>query len=267
MNQWHQIMAKCLNHGVKRDDRTGVGTFALFGEMLEFPDISLAFPAVTTKKLAFKQVAAELACFLEGYSNLKDFHEMGCTIWDANGTAPGWKPLIAGDLGVIYGVQWRAWDGCIDQLKDLVAGLKKSPHSRRHLVTMWNPSDLDDVCLPPCHYAFQCFVDDKHLDMLVMMRSVDLFLGLPFDIASYGILLELLAKEVGLVPRTLKFALGDAHVYLNHIDQVDLVLSRSPKRLPWLLLEPQASIDNFRPEMAKLVHYESWDAVPAPMAV
>ena len=267
MNQWHEILTKCLNEGTLRDDRTGVGTVALFGEILKFKGVDLAFPAVTTKKLAFGQVAAELACFLHGYSNLAEFNEMGCYIWDANASAPYWQPLVKGDLGRIYGVQWRSWDNGIDQIKALVQGLRTQPHGRRHLVTMWNPSDLDDVCLPPCHYAFQCFVEGQNLDMMVVMRSVDLFLGLPFDIASYGLLLQLIAKELGLIARDLTFALGDAHIYLNHFEQVQTVLQRAPKRLPWCLIEPEATLDNFHPSMAKLVHYEYWDAVPAPMAV
>ena len=267
MKQWHEIMAKCMSEGVKREDRTGVGTRALFGEMLEFNNIVACFPAVTTKKLAFKQVAAELTCFLRGYNTLAEFHSVGCTIWDANGTAPGWQPYLDGDLGRIYGVQMRSWDNSIDQMQHLVDGLKKSPHSRRHLVTMWNPSDLGDVCLPPCHYAFQCFVDGVYLDILVSMRSVDLFLGLPFDVASYALLQHIIAQQLNLVPRTLKFALGDAHIYLNHFEQVSIVLSRSPKSPPWLNLEYGATINNFEPVMAKLHGYECYDSVPAEMNV
>ncbi len=267
MKTWHEVLRRCLKDGVPRNDRTGVGTKALFGVMLRFENVSSAFPAVTTKRLAFKQVAAELACFLRGYDNIKQFNEMGCTIWNANAEAPYWKPEIPGALGKIYGVQWRAWDGRIDQIAQLVEGIRKEPHGRRHVVTAWNPSDLKNVCLPPCHDRFQVFVDEGSLDIMVNMRSVDLFLGLPFDIASYGILLSLIAKDVYLRPRHLVFSLGDTHIYNNHIEQVWEVLSREPKLPARLLLAPEATLDNFHPSMVKLLDYDSHAAVSAPMAV
>jgi len=454
MKQWHDILAKALNFGETRQDRTGVGTRSLFGEMLTFQNIAAYFPAVTTKKLAFKQVCAELACFIRGYDNLKQFHEMGCTIWDANGNADYWKPKARceGDLGRIYGTRWRAWrisdfreqptpklrpgipatvlgiangkgsyrgdplkrvwnnmlqrcynpntkkypryggrgvfvvnewlefrafseavkmlpgwdeafgnrrlqldkdqlgDGfcygpstcswvtaednnpkprilytvekagnqfsftnayqfCLehsvdpsnfsrllnkgkyrksangfrlisakslgptkpryrDQLAELVAGLKADPFSRRHVVSIWNPPEDTEAVLPPCHTMFQASVRANGvLDLCVNMRSVDLFLGLPFDVASYAVLQHLLAKEVHLVPGNLVFFLGDAHIYNNHLDAVQTVLGRMPRSLPILNLADDTGLFSFRPEQATLHGYTSDGAVSAEMNV
>ena len=274
MRQWLQIMEKALTFGELRTDRTGVGTFALFGEQLVF-DLKHGFPAVTTKQLAFKQVAAELSCFVRGKQNLADFHEVGCSIWDANAGAAYWKPSKPGDVGRIYGVQWRDWKSYLeggykrtDQLKTLLQDLQQNPYSRRHLVTAWNPGELDQMCLPPCHVMFQAYVsNDKHLDLRVDMRSVDLFLGLPFDAASYALLQHLIAKDVGLTPRKLVFQLGDAHVYLNHQDAVRTVLDREPLTLPYLQLIPEASTLDFLPGQACLGDYRHLGKVSAEMAV
>lgn len=284
MEQWRRILEKVSRHGELRNDRTGVGTLALFGEQLVF-DNRAEFPAVTLKKLGFDQVKAELACFLQGYDNLEGFHKMGCTIWDGNGGSEYWKPFARseGDLGRIYGVQWRDWKSCngdpansaaleyvkhTDQLKNLVDGMRKEPHGRRHMVTAWNPGELSAMCLPPCHLFFQAFIN-KHsqVDLAVVMRSVDLFLGLPFDVASYALLQRLLAKELGLDSGMLTFFLGDAHIYLNHREQVAEVLQRTEKELPTLALAADASLFEFHPSQALLQGYEPHAFVKAPLNV
>lgn len=296
MNEWHRALRSAAN-GVQRPDRTGVGTKSVFGMQLSMPNTERTFPAVTTKRLAFKQVAAELACFLRGYDNLEDFHKLGCHIWDGNGAITSgsrFKPSKPGDLGRIYGVQWRDWHSPdlgrvvfgsseaspthpskhTDQLRNLVAGLKLDPFSRRHMVTAWNPGELDDVCLPPCHVLFQCYVYRPHngqgelwLDLRVDMRSVDLFLGLPFDIASYALLQRLLCKEVGMASGHLVFQLGDAHIYNNHEAQVAEVLSRDPEPPPLLRLRDDASLFEFHPDQAWLEDYLPHPAIPAPLNV
>lgn len=280
MRAWKDIMNKVLRHGFRRPDRTGVGTLALFGEQLIF-DNRDEFPAVTTKKLAFGQMAAELACFLRGYDNLAQFHHMGCTIWDGNGSADYWLPKARGegDLGRIYGVQWRNWRSVlchergielvqVDQLKELVDGIRRDPYGRRHVVTALNPGELGQMCLPPCHVLFQAFVTPSNeLWMRVDMRSVDLFLGLPFDIASYALLQRLLARELGLDSGFLCFQLGDAHIYLNHVEQVELVLGREEMEPPRLWLSPEASLFDFHPAQAQLQNYQHCGAVAAPLNV
>lgn len=282
MRAWQDLMRKVLRHGHSRPDRTGVGTLALFGEQLVFEN-SAGFPAVTAKKLAFGQVAAELACFLRAYDNLAQFRAAGCTIWDANGAADGWigRARREGDLGRIYGVQWRDWRAVasldhwggvelvrVDQLRALVEGMRRDPYGRRHVVTAFNPGELDQMCLPPCHVLFQAFVTpDRELQVRVDMRSVDLFLGLPFDVASYALLQRLLARELDLDSGALCFQLGDCHVYLNHVDQVSAVLEREPAEPPRLWLSEEASLFDFHPHQAKLVDYTHRGAVPAPLNV
>lgn len=281
MQEWHRIMKKVQTYGTPRNERTGVGTLALFGEQLVF-DNSLTFPAVTTKHLAFGQVCAELACFLRGYDSLEQFHSMGCSIWDGNGAAEYWQERrrFEGDLGRIYGVQWRDWkspeplkfatsDGCrhTDQLRNLVEGMRKEPHGRRHIVTALNPGELDQMCLPPCHVLFQAYISGSRVDMRVDMRSVDLFLGLPFDIASYAVLQRLLARELGLQSGWLIFQLGDAHIYNNHKEQVAEALSRAPRLAPELMLDPRAGLFTFVPEYAQLRDYAPHPKIAAPLNV
>lgn len=280
MEQWKRILGKVLRQGEKRDDRTGVGTLALFGEALTF-DNRDGFPAVTTKKLAFNQMAAELACFVRGYQTLEQFHSMGCTIWDGNGTSDYWVPYARheGDLGRIYGVQWRDWRSTnlgevtsTDQLKNLIDGMRREPHGRRHVVTALNPGELGQMCLPPCHVLFQAFVSGpvdgaKRVDLCVYMRSVDLFLGLPFDIASYALLQRLIAKELGFDSGFLTFFLGDAHIYLNHVEQVNVVLTREEFEPPWLSIRPEASLFDFHPNQVELRDYKHHGPVPAPLNV
>lgn len=276
MKVWQGILKDVLENGELRNDRTGCGTLALFNKNLEF-DNEFTFPAVTTKKLAFKAMAAELACFLQGKSKLTDFHKLGCKIWDANGNADYWKPKTPGDLGRIYGVQWRDWISynketntikSTDQLSLLINNIKNQPHGRRHVVTAYNPGELDQMCLPPCHLGFQVFVrKNTHIDIAVQMRSVDLFLGLPFDVASYALLQRLLAKELGLTSGKLYFNLGDTHIYLNHIEQVKTILERTPHFPPKLILDEDASLLNFHPSQASLSEYESFGTLAAPMSV
>jgi len=298
MKEWHKILRRVLEHGEERPDRTGVGTLSVFGAQVVF-DNSTSFPAFTTKKLFFESVKAELSAFLHGFDTLDQFHSVGCSIWDGNGTADYWTSRgdkqAAGWLGRIYGVQWRRWrsylplphgDGLkealsgnapafkiTDQLKGLVHDLSADPFGRRHLVTAWNPGELDQMCLPPCHVLFQCYVrqglmNDLYLDLRVDMRSVDLFLGLPFDVAGYALLQRLLAKETLMSPGRLVFQLGDAHIYRNHLDQVRTVLAREPFDPPQLRFdEEETSPFNFKPHHASLVDYAHHPAVKAPMNV
>lgn len=262
-----------------RPDRTGIGTRALFSKSLQF-NMADGFPVVTTKKLAFNTICAELACFLRGYDTLEQFHEMGCKIWDANGTADYWTRADEVEgiwLGRIYGVQWRRWltrDGKeIDQLADVIRRIKTNPSDRRLCVTAWNPGELDEMCLPPCHLYYQFFVEspgtwNARLNMFVLMRSVDIFIGMPFDIASYALLLHIVARQTGLRPSVLDMHFVDCHLYLNHIAQAVEQVDRIPKALPILQLDLACtSVDNFLPEHAKLIDYEHAESIRAPMNV
>lgn len=295
--EWHRLMLQIQREGELRMDRTGVGTRAIFGARCEW-DLRECFPACTTKKLYFGQVRAELAAFLAGAESLEDFHQHGCDIWDKN--AKDWRtPRYPGDVGRIYGVQWRRWrsvfnapsdweklDGAMhearaasaerewretDQIAKLVEGIRAQPHGRRHLVQTWNPGELDAMCLPPCHVLFQCFTSDgvstgpDWLDLHFHMRSLDVFLGMPFDVASYGLMAHLVARAVGREPRRLIMTSGDTHLYLNHTEQVEKVLSREPLPGPRLVLMDGASVLNFDSSHAYLAEYEHHPAVYAPM--
>lgn len=282
-------MQKILLQGERREDRTGFGTLSLFGESLRF-DLTEAFPATTCKRLAFKQVCAELAAFLRGYSNLAEFHELGCKVWDANATHPRWlgnpNRQGEGDMGRIYGVQWRRWRNqsgggltartdYIDQLHDAIEILRHDPWSRRAVVTAWNPGELDDVCLPPCHTMFQFSVrHDRNmrpsLDCAVTMRSVDTFLGMPFDIASYALLTHLAAWELNMPAGNLIMWFGDTHIYTNHLDQCREVLERDLRDGPMLVLTPGENypakpLDEFHPSWASLENYDPHPSVQADM--
>lgn len=258
MRQYQALLQGVLTNGEVRKDRTGVGTIAVFGATISF-DLREGFPAVTTKQLMFNSVKAELAGFLEGTTSLARMQELGTHIWDANAAANN------GHLGRIYGAVWRNLNG-VDQLAQVVKSIVENPTSRRHRVTAWEvPSD---ACLPACHTDFQLYVSNKEeLDCIVDMRSVDLFLGLPFDIASYALLMHIICKQVRYEPRYLTFHLKDTHIYLNHLDQVKELLSRHPKDLPYLQLSHHVTIDNFAPEMAGLLGYQYWPAIKADMAV
>jgi|TARA_R110000824_G_scaffold401771_1_gene615873 thymidylate synthase len=267
-----QIMEK----GVDRDDRTGTGTRALFGLQMRF-NMEDGFPAITTKKLAFKAVKSELLWFLEGSTDdnrLKELNGSEKTIWTANAEADYWKPKAAfpGDLGRVYAAQWRKWkkpDGTeVDQIADVIEQIKKDPNSRRLIVTAWNPGELDQMALPPCHMFFQFFVAEGKLSLLMHQRSCDMFLGVPFNIASYSLLLHMVAQVTGLKAYEFVHSLGDAHIYRNHVDAVTEQLTRSPLPSPKLWLNPEiTSIDDFTMDDIKLEGYESHGSIAAPMAV
>ena len=265
-----------MENGVDRDDRTGTGTRALFGLQMRF-DMKDGFPAITTKKLAFKAVKSELLWILEGSGDdnrLKELNGSEKTIWTANATADYWTPKAAfpGDLGRVYGVQWRKWlkpDGTtVDQIADVIEQIKKDPNSRRLIVTAWNPGELDQMALPPCHMFFQFFVADGKLSLLMHQRSCDMFLGVPFNIASYSLLLHMVAQATGLEAHEFVHSLGDAHIYKNHFDAVKEQLTRAPLPSPTLWLNPDiTSIDSFTMDDIKLENYESHETIKAPMAV
>lgn len=274
MRQYLDLLKKILAQGIDRDDRTGVGTRSIFGCQMRFK-MSDGFPAITTKKLAFNAVKAELLWFLKGSDDVKELQKLGAHIWDANATAPYWvkKARFKGDVGRIYGVQWRRWEvphsqKPIDQLANVIEEIKKNPYSRRHLVTAWNPGELNKMCLPPCHILFQFYVAQNKLSLLMYQRSCDMFLGVPFNIASYSLLLHMVAQVTELKPYEFIHILGDAHIYKNHFKQVYEQLSRSPYPLPQLWLNPKIkNIDNFTMNDIKLLNYQHHPPIKAPMAV
>ena len=243
MRQYLAILQKALETGVDRDDRTGTGTRAIFGEVMRFR-MADGFPAVTTKRLAFRSVLAELLWFLAGSSDVNELHALGVRIWDGNAYAPYWTPRARfdGDAGRNYGQQWRDWiapNGAhVDQLANVIARLKSDPSSRRHLVTAWNPGELDDTSLPACHALFQFFVAEGRLSLMMYQRSCDLFLGVPFNMAQYAVLLHLVAQFTGLVPDELIHVLADAHIYRDHVDAVRQQLTREPYPSPRLAVDP-----------------------------
>ncbi len=269
-------LRQIMDKGVDRDDRTGTGTRALFGLQMRF-NMEDGFPAVTTKKLAFKAVKSELLWFLEGSTDdnrLKELNGSEKTIWTANAEADYWKPKAAfpGDLGRVYAAQWRKWrkpDGTeVDQIADVIEQIKKDPNSRRLIVTAWNPGELDLMALPPCHMFFQFFVADGKLSLLMHQRSCDMFLGVPFNIASYSLLLHVVAQVTGLKAHEFVHSLGDAHIYHNHFEAVEEQLSRTPLPPPTLSLNPEVNtIDGFTMEDINLIGYESHASIKAPMAV
>lgn len=270
------VLKQIMEKGVDRDDRTGTGTRALFGLQMRF-NMEKGFPAITTKKLAFKAVKSELLWFLEGSTDdtrLKELNGSEKTIWTANADADYWAPKAAfpGDLGRVYAAQWRDWkkpDGTsVDQIAEVVEQIKKDPNSRRLIVTAWNPGELDQMALPPCHMFFQFFVANGKLSLLMHQRSCDMFLGVPFNIASYSLLLHMVAQVTDLVPHEFIHSLGDAHIYNNHFDAVKEQLSRTPLPSPTLSLNPGiTTIDGFSMNDIELVGYESHPPIKAPMAV
>ena len=233
------LLREVLATGVERSDRTGVGTRGVFGRQMRF-DLQRGFPLLTTKRVHFKSVVAELLWFLKGSTNARELAAMGCTIWDE------WADPETGELGPVYGRQWRSWaapDGrSIDQIANLVRSLKENPHSRRHIVSAWNPADVDDMALPPCHCLFQFHVAEGRLSCQLYQRSADIFLGVPFNIASYALLTHMLAQVVGLEVGEFVHTLGDAHLYLNHLEQAELQLSREPRTAPTLALQPRGDL-------------------------
>ena len=243
MRQYLEVLRKAMDTGVDRDDRTGTGTRAIFGEVMRFR-MADGFPAVTTKRLAFRSVLAELLWFIAGSSDVGELHALGVRIWDGNAFASYWieKARFPGDAGRNYGQQWRDWiapDGRhVDQLADVVRALRERPWSRRHVVTAWNPGELDATSLPACHALFQFFVAEGRLSLVMYQRSCDLFLGVPFNMAEYALLLHLIAQFTGLEPHEFVHVLADAHVYRDHFDAVRAQLSREPYAPPTVRLDP-----------------------------
>jgi thymidylate synthase len=277
-----------LETGEQRPDRTGVGTISKFGVQMRF-DLQQGFPAVTTKKLAWKACVSELLWFIEGSGDENRLKEIlhgdrnsdKKTIWSDNATAPYWKPKarFKGDLGRVYGVQWRAWRAPIfganrmavkhiDQLQELIKGLKSDPHGRRHIITAWNPGELDAMALPPCHMMSQFYVSNGKLSCHMYQRSADMFLGVPFNIASYALFTHMIAQVCGLEVKELIITLGDAHIYANHVDQVKEQLSRTPMPVAELQLASDINdITKFNMDSIELINYQSHSAIAAPMAV
>ncbi len=264
MKQYLDLLSHVLEHGSDRGDRTGTGTRSVFGYQMRF-DLSEGFPVLTTKKLHLRSIIHELLWFLKGDTNIAYLHEHGVTIWDE------WADEN-GNLGPVYGAQWRSWpapDGRkIDQIVNLVEGIRKNPYSRRHIVSAWNPAEVDNMALPPCHCLFQFYVADGRLSCQLYQRSADIFLGVPFNIASYALLTMMVAQVTGLEPGDFVHTLGDAHLYANHFEQAKLQLTRTPKPLPRMRIDPEVKdIFSFRFEDFTLEGYEADSTIKAPIAV
>jgi thymidylate synthase len=304
MNQYLNALRQVLEQGQEKTDRTGTGTISLFGMQQRY-DLSHTFPAVTTKKLAWKSVVSELLWFIEGSGDEKRLREIlhgsrqseKTTIWTDNATAPYWRDRAKfdGDLGRVYGVQWRKWRTPVehkeetfkdsfgslyrragyvhfkevDQLQNLIDGIKKDPHGRRHILSAWNPGELDSMALPPCHTFSQFYVsNDNRLSCQMYQRSCDMFLGVPFNIASYSLLTAMIAQVCGLAVGEFVHVLGDAHIYLNHVEQVKEQLTREPLPEPTLWLNPDIdNITKFTMSDIRLDNYQHHAAIKAPMAV
>ncbi|TSA18400.1 MAG: thymidylate synthase [Betaproteobacteria bacterium] len=261
--QYLDLMRHVIDHGARKSDRTGTGTLSVFGWQMRFA--LEPFPLLTTKKLHLKSIIHELLWFLQGDTNVRYLQERGVSIWDEWADADG-------DLGPVYGYQWRNWkspDGrSIDQIAQLIEGIKNNPDSRRHIVSAWNPADIDRMKLPPCHALFQFYVADGRLSCQLYQRSADLFLGVPFNIASYALLALMVAKVCKLKPGEFVHTLGDAHLYLNHLDQARLQLERTPRAFPQMRINPAATdIFGFRFEDFTLEGYDPHPAIKAPIAV
>lgn len=264
MKQYLDLLSHVLNEGVVRDDRTGTGTKSVFGYQMRF-DLADGFPVLTTKKLHLKSIIHELLWFLKGETNIAYLKAHGVSIWDE------WADEN-GDLGPVYGSQWRSWPGAdgetIDQIADLVENIRKNPYSRRHIVSAWNPAEVDHMALPPCHCLFQFYVAEGRLSCQLYQRSADIFLGVPFNIASYSLLILMMAQVTGLKPGEFVHSFGDAHLYLNHVEQAELQLTRQPGKLPRMELNADVqdlfafTYDDFR-----LVGYEAAPSIKAPIAV
>ncbi len=265
MHQYHDLMERILADGAEKRDRTGTGTLSVFGHQMRF-DLAQGFPLVTTKKLHVKSIIYELLWFLAGDTNVKYLNDHGVRIWDE------WADEN-GDLGPVYGKQWRSWPGGedgkpIDQIRNVLSELRKNPHSRRLIVSAWNPADVDAMALPPCHCLFQFYVNDGRLSCQLYQRSADIFLGVPFNIASYALLTMMVAQVTGLQPGEFIHTFGDAHLYLNHLEQAHLQLSRAPKALPIMRIDPAVKdIFAFRYEDFALENYEPHPHIAAPVAV
>ena len=264
MRPYLDLIDRILTEGVEKHDRTGTGTLSVFGHQMRF-DLSAGFPLLTTKKLHLKSIVVELLWFLRGDTNVGWLHEHGVRIWDE------WADA-AGDLGPVYGKQWRSWaapDGrTIDQIAELVAQIRRNPDSRRLIVSAWNPAEVADMALPPCHCLFQFYVADGRLSCQLYQRSADVFLGVPFNIASYALLTAMVAQTTGLKPGDFVHSFGDVHLYKNHLEQARLQLSRAPRPLPRLKLnEDVRDLFAFRPEDIVVEGYDPHPHIKAPVAV
>ena len=264
MKAYHQLLEQIIQTGVSKEDRTGTGTLSIFGPQLRF-DLNEGFPLLTTKKVHFKSVVYELLWFITGSTNVRYLQENGVSIWDEWADAEG-------ELGPVYGKQWRSWqkpDGStVDQLAEVVDQLRRNPDSRRLLVSAWNVADIPSMALPPCHAFFQFYVADNKLSCQLYQRSADVFLGVPFNIASYALLTHMVAQVCGLGVGEFVHTMGDAHLYLNHMEQAKLQLSRESRPLPRLVLDPAVkNLDDFVYEHIQLVGYDPHPAIKAPVAV
>jgi thymidylate synthase len=264
MRQYLDLLSHVLQHGSDRSDRTGTGTRSVFGYQMRF-DLARGFPVTTTKKLHLKSIIHELLWFLAGDTNVKYLNENGVTIWDE------WADEN-GDLGPVYGKQWRSWPaedgGEIDQIANLLRELRRNPHSRRLIVSAWNPAEVDAMALPPCHCLFQFYVSEGRLSCQLYQRSGDIFLGVPFNIASYALLTMMVAQVVGLKPGDFVHTLGDAHLYANHFEQAREQLSRTPKPLPTMWINPEVKdLFAFRYLDFRLDNYVADETIRAPIAV
>jgi thymidylate synthase len=264
MKQYHDLLRHVLEHGVKKTDRTGTGTISVFGYQMRF-GLSAGFPLLTTKKVHLKSIIHELLWFLKGDTNIRYLKENGVTIWDE------WADEN-GDLGQVYGSQWRNWPAAdgrhIDQISEVIRQIKQTPDSRRIIVSAWNVGEIENMKLPPCHAFFQFYVADGKLSCQLYQRSADIFLGVPFNIAGYALLTMMMAQATGLKPGDFVHTLGDAHIYLNHLDQVNLQLSRDFRSLPTMRLNPEVKdIFAFRYEDFTLENYDPHPGIKAPVAV
>lgn len=264
MKQYLTLLQRILDEGIYRSDRTGTGTLSVFGHQMRF-DLSEGFPLLTTKKLHLKSIIYELLWFLRGDSNVRYLQQHGVSIWDE------WAD-INGDLGPVYGTQWRSWPdyegGHIDQIANVLEEIRRNPSSRRLMVSAWNVAQVDTMKLPPCHCLMQFYVAEERLSLQLYQRSGDVFLGVPFNIASYALLLQMVARATGLQPGTFVHTLGDAHLYSNHLEQARLQLERTPRKLPQMLLaEGKDTLFDFDYPDFTLVGYDPYPHIAAPVAV
>ncbi len=264
MRQYHELLRHVIAHGTEKKDRTGTGTISVFGYQMRF-DLDEGFPVMTTKKLHLRSIIHELLWFIKGATNLKYLHDNKVTIWDE------WADE-SGELGPVYGYQWRSWPdyrgGHIDQLEDVINAIRNNPDSRRHIVNAWNVGQLQEMALPPCHMFYQFYVSKGRLSCHMYQRSADIFLGVPFNIASYSLLLMMVAQVCGLRPGEFIHSFGDAHIYLNHMDQVNLQLSRTPYPLPAMRINSERKhINDFIYEDFELINYQSHPHIKGEISV